>query len=548
MVENWLHECIRTHEHCKSASSQYLPNRLLAINGASFQLVSSDSIPSSERYITLSHHWGEVSTAQDTILLQTTYDHLRTDHAISSLPKTFRDAMAISSKLGIKYLWIDKLCIYQDSLEDWRREVGMMQDIYKNAFLNISALGARDEGEGCFFDRDPRDIAPTIVKLRQTSSSEPKDFRFALEKGWAWRLSFDNEPIVRRGWVVQERLLSPRVLHFGRKQIFWECREKNACEIHPDTVYCYKDSNKDRVNTERRPETPRRPHLWKQLLDAPDRRVITDYTSNGEYEQLFLDWNAIIHTYAKCNLTIPSDKLVALSGLANDMKRTLSSLRPDHMHRYLAGLWEEKLVDQLVWNVLGPAKRVKEYRAPSWSWASVDGSCNLGLGLVEKEHKVDFVEIKEAKTEIFEGLETGEVKGGWVRLVGPWLQLKLLPQNETAHWPHENGRWVELFRNVDTGDELKEEGEALSTGQRLPMAMVLFDDPVDLVDEVFGVQIQAKVWSEGAYSSSALALSKVDGVSGEQWRRVGLLLSYFASRDKATSFFEKFPRKEAMVI
>ncbi|KAL9088462.1 MAG: hypothetical protein Q9165_006186 [Trypethelium subeluteriae] len=456
--------------------------------------------------------------------------------------------MDITSKLGIKYLWIDKLCIYQDSVQDWRREVGTMQDVYKNSFLNISALGARDEGDGCFFDRDPRDIGPTIVKLRRTSDSEPQDFRFALEKAWAWRLSFDSEPIVRRGWVVQERLLPPRVLHFGRKQLFWECREKNACEIHPDTVYCYKDSNKDGVTTGRTPDTPRRPHLWKQLLDAPDRRAITDDINNEEYEQLFLDWNAIMHTYTKCNLTMPSDKLVAISGLANDMKRALSTLRPGYMHRYLAGLWEEKLIDQLVWNVLRPAKRTKEYRAPSWSWASVDGSCNVGLHLVDKSCKLDFVDIKEAETEVFEGLETGEVKAGWVKLVGPWIQLKVSLQNETDYWPYRNGRRVELFRNADTGEEMKEEGGALSTGQRLPAGKVLFDDPDDITDEVFGVQIQAKVWTEGTYSSSALVLSKVEGASEKQWRRVGLLSSYFASRDKAESFFEKFPRKEVTII
>ena len=422
-----------------------------------------------------------------------------------------------------------------------------MQDVYKNSFLTISALGAKDDGEGCFFDRDPRNVAPTIVRLREAPDAVPKDFRFDLEKGWAWRLTFGTEPVAKRGWVIQERLLSPRVLHFGRKQVFWECREKNACEIHPKTVYCYRHEDQEGLISGKRSDKQPRPHLWKQLLNAPDRRVVDDNTEDGEYEQLFLDWSGVANTYAESSLTSPSDRLVVISGLATDMKHALNALRPDHEHRYLAGLWEEKLIDHLIWNMRGPGERVKEYIAPSWSWASVEGRFNLGLRYPAKENRIDFVEIKEAETEVLGNLDTGEVKGGWLRLVGPWMQLKLLPQDESAYWQHGNERAVELFLNSDTGDEIKEEGGALSTGQRFPRARVLFDDLSDVVEEeAVGVQVLACNWAGDAYAASALVLSKIEGESAE-WRRTGVLSSYFANRDTAKAFFEKFSRKEVTI-
>lgn len=272
--------------------------------------------------------------------------------------------MDITTRFGVRYLWIDRLCIYQDSPEDWRTEAVSMQNVYQNSLLTISALGAadaRDEG-GCFFESDPEKVAPTVVSIKRSRDKPPEMFRFGLDKGWAWRLTFDRQPLIQRSWVIQERLLSRRVLQFGPKQVFWECHDRNACEVHPDTVY-------DDLKV---PEAGSNPHLWKQLFDCPDRRHEDD-----PYEQLLTDWHCMLHQYAICQLTVPGDKLVALSGVAKDMQRRLKEFNRGSA-KYLTGFWEAKLRDCLVWHIQYRGRRAKTYRAPSWSWASVDGQTSLG--------------------------------------------------------------------------------------------------------------------------------------------------------------------------
>ncbi|KAI9666296.1 MAG: hypothetical protein M1821_004231 [Bathelium mastoideum] len=454
--------------------------------------------------------------------------------------------MAITSRLGIHYLWIDKLCIYQDSADDWRAAAGTMQDVYRNAFLNISALGAKNEDEGCFFDRDPRDIAPTIVRLQKTPDSEPQRFRFMLEKGYAWRSSFSRDPVADRGWVVQERLLSPRVLHFGKKQVFWECREQNACELHPETVYCYGDlrrtDDEDDVEVEAKPAKDEKPHLWKQLLNAPDRQLCHENAKDKDLEQLFLDWNSVIRFYASCSLTVPSDKLAAVSGLANDMKRALNTLRPYQSHRYFAGLWEDKLLDGTIWRVLSPAKRTKDYRAPSWSWASIDGVLEFRSDARDETKAIELATVREARTRYWGNLETGEIKGGFLKLMGPWFRMTACPQDEEPTYSNKNERTVAKFHML----EKAEVPPAIT--QIAFQARVYFDDLMDVIDEAFCFAIKGDHSDEGTFEASVLVLSQVDNSVDERWKRIGIVSCKFKSQEDARSYFEHFTQKEVVIV
>lgn len=251
--------------------------------------------------------------------------------------------MDVAQHFGVDYIWIDRLCIFQDFPEDWQREASAMRDVYRNALFSISVLGAKDDQDGCFFERDPTKAGPTIVSFKLTEDGEEKAFILRDEKGWSWRLLFEKEPLVQRSWVVQERLLAPRTLHSGSKQVFWECREPICCEMHPQGVYCYEvDIDYGDGGTQEADRNPNHPFLWKQLLDAPSRRHHSD-----PYKQLFVDWDRMTPYYASRKLTVANDKLVAISGLANDMKTRLQQLRPGP-HRYLASLWEETLMASLV--------------------------------------------------------------------------------------------------------------------------------------------------------------------------------------------------------
>ncbi|KAF2465673.1 HET-domain-containing protein [Lindgomyces ingoldianus] len=541
MINSWLGDCLENHTNCPGSVSlvKYLPTRLLSIDDAgdnkTFRLVLGSECPPNSQYMTLSHCWGTKPAELRLRLLKSTLEQLRAEQSIDALPKTFEDAMTIAKRFGIKYLWIDCLCIYQDSPEDWLAEASTMQDVYKNSFLNISALGAADDEGGCFVKRDPKGVSPTVVHLKRRDNEEPEPFRFELEKGWAWRLTFQSEPIVTRAWVVQERLLSPRVLHFGRKQVFWECRQLNACEIHPETVHCYGDDEDKEFTLPQEKHA----HPWKQLLGGPDRRHVDD-----PYEQLFADWNAIIYIYTESNLTVPSDKLIALSGVANDMKCALDKLRTGP-HRYLAGLWEERLREDLLWNADSGGKRLEKYRAPSWSWAAIDGKVRTSLIFAPEDCCVWFVDDVSGETEPIGEADTGEVKGGKVTVTGPWMQLEI---GEAYQSYHHNIVAIEDFVHPDTGEKFQDEPDKLSTGQRLPPANVYFDTLEEMPREAFCMTFRAQLWAEEAYSYSSLVLVRAEGVEDGMYRRVGYSSSTIASRAKAVEFVSKFPRKTVTII
>lgn len=231
IMETWMSKCLDSHPQCNlpKTSTSYRPTRLLKLDNLhTFRLVLGTECPPDLQYVALSYCWGKKPVERLLRLLQSTVEDLSREQPVESLPKTFRDAISVAQHFGVDYIWIDRLCIFQDSPEDWQREASTMQDVYRNALFSISALGAKDDQDGCFFERDPIKAAPTIVRFKLTKDGEEKAFRFGLEKGWSWRLSFVTEPLAQRSWVVQERLLAPRTLHFGSKQVFWECREASC--------------------------------------------------------------------------------------------------------------------------------------------------------------------------------------------------------------------------------------------------------------------------------------------------------------------------------
>ncbi|KAF6843781.1 heterokaryon incompatibility protein [Colletotrichum musicola] len=156
---------------------------------------------------------------------------------VEILPKTFRDAVIVAKRFQIRYLWIDRLCIYQDSADDWRHESSGMQHVYRNGLLNVSAFGAHSGDDGLFFSRLPwKEKLSTAVEFRLSPEAEAARLTdiFVPFKPHSFEL-FNQNPLVLRGWVLQERLLAPRVLHFGRHQAYWECRQGHRFPGGADT-------------------------------------------------------------------------------------------------------------------------------------------------------------------------------------------------------------------------------------------------------------------------------------------------------------------------
>lgn len=352
---------------------------------------------------------------------------MRIKRPVSTLPKTFRHAMEIAGRLGVQHIWIDRLCIFQDSREDFQREASSMADVYNNALLNIAALSAEDDEGGCFFERDPSQVAPFMVHLQLRSNDRPTAYVRYGEHD-AWLRDFAKQPLLSRGWVLQERLLAPRVLYFGRGQVFWECKFAACCETRPQDIfgsgrltYSWNKTNKSVVlkgNKTNKIEALKNPYRWKRLvgidlrLSAPER-----------YSQLLHDWTSIVELYSTCTLSVPSDKLVALSGLVDDMRRRLDRLRPG-THRLIAGHWEETLPACLLFRTAGPTSRANEYRAPTWSWACLDGEVRWPWTHNQKII-TSVISINEESTASM--TEGGGVKYVRLTLEGPTARARVEP-------------------------------------------------------------------------------------------------------------------------
>lgn len=181
----------------------------------------TESEMSSFQWATLSHCWGGSSSLTTTT---TTIERHRNGIPIESMPKTFADAVRITRELGIQHLWIDSLCIIQDSDEDWVEESSKMAQVYRYSILNIAAETSRHANDGIFKPRTANRLLATFpIRKRKAGQADDKLLVFPLLDNWTISLYGEASVLSKRGWVLQENLLSPRTIHFGLQQIFWAC-------------------------------------------------------------------------------------------------------------------------------------------------------------------------------------------------------------------------------------------------------------------------------------------------------------------------------------
>ena len=152
-IKWWLRNCAENHDECHSSREppNWQPTRILDLGDPaeplSPRLLRGDQVPEGVEYVTLSHCWG---TSQPLKLQSSNIHQLSTSIPTSSLPKTFLDATVIARNLSQRYLWIDSLCIIQDSQSDWAQESSRMGSIYGNAIFNIAATALSHCQGGCY--------------------------------------------------------------------------------------------------------------------------------------------------------------------------------------------------------------------------------------------------------------------------------------------------------------------------------------------------------------------------------------------------------------
>jgi len=365
-----LRSCIANHTLCAAADSGFLPTRMLSVPqaeggsaAAAIRLVNGRNVTG--KYATLSHCWGQAPICR---LLTANQAEFERGVLLTTLPTTFRQAIGVVRFLGIPYIWIDSLCIVQDSAADWEVESAAMAKVYGHALVNIAAASSSDSRGGLFFDRDPDVVQPFTVYTPGGGTLGEGWYTWEDDNRWS-RLG--EEPLHRRGWVLQERLLSPRTIHFAKSEIVWHCLQDVGSESISTRIL---DHPADAA-----------PCPAGQMPDYTDIRtttaeILTMGMTPGRRAQLGRDWMRLIAQYTKCGLTKGDDKLVAVFGIADRVERLTGD-------RYLAGLWRSQMPSCLLWLVswglsdpdghtkaphLQAQCRPPRWRAPSWSWASHD--------------------------------------------------------------------------------------------------------------------------------------------------------------------------------
>ncbi|KAH8655068.1 heterokaryon incompatibility protein-domain-containing protein [Tricladium varicosporioides] len=384
MVSSWVKTCWEGHD-CEPKTDTLLPTRVLEIGRIgepNLRLIISNGRKG--RYVALSHCWGKRPTTTTTI--QNIARHLESI-VLDALPANFRDAVMISRELGYDYLWIDSLCIIQGDRDDWVTESSLMGQVYQNCAVMLAASGASDSYGG-------------MLNLRAESCALPNSKLFLAPKRRPNQDLEDSE-LGSRAWTSQERILAPRIIYYSGEQILWECRSDRRAEATIRTLFdTYQSYNKryhDRLDA--------------RILDQDEEE--TEGEDQDKVNEIVLrpeGWFWAIQGYSRRHLTNPTDKLPALSGLAQNVFHP----RRATGGRYLAGLWSNDILRQLLWEngedrvasfceanyvsasslrYITKLSKAKAYRAPSWSWVAYDGPIKNDRGndfvIPQKEEDVE---------------------------------------------------------------------------------------------------------------------------------------------------------------
>lgn len=338
LVSPWIDGCLSSHRDCAETIAGdilndecglELPTRVLRVNLES----GSDSIKLEEtagltgQYCALSHCWGSPAMRP----LMTTREN-RLEHisgiSVSSLPRTFRDAVDLTRAIGVDYLWIDSLCIIQDDEGDWRQELDKMGSVYEKAFLVIAAAGSKDSTEGLF----------DIPRHPEHSIEVPYYKGIGSEGIFHLRMAncLEDDPRIgllsTRGWSFQEWHLARRIVFFMPGGMRWLCKESKQ------------DERGNGLN-----------------LDMRINIELLDRLSTGS-------WLRFLSLYSRSDLSVFTDRLPAVQGVANEIKKVWGV-------KYHLGLFDDDLARQLIWLQLRERDRLNEDQRdlPSWCWASIGG-------------------------------------------------------------------------------------------------------------------------------------------------------------------------------
>ncbi|KAK4654163.1 hypothetical protein QC762_401550 [Podospora pseudocomata] len=484
IARDWISNCLNRHMRCSMLATldqsghravPILPTRVIDVGGKPGapkpRLVVQDGTPIQAEYFTLSYSWGG-GVAAGTKLTPSNLETMQQGIDMASLPKTIQDAIIFTKKMGlVRYLWVDALCIIQQSNDasddhthkaDWALECANFGRYYTGSLCTLAATGSLSSDEGLFLDRPGLDYpANTYTIQRHTQTGQPESL--VIEPSLpSWISCISKGPLTSRGWAMQERAMSPRILHFTVHAVFWECAELSANEFQTEKL-------SNRIGWPRLPGEGLLSQRWLSEQSAEQR--------------LHNSWYDLAIFYSGCQFTFPSDRLPALSGMAKKVwamcaegpEANLCLQQP----KYYAGLWEGTIQRAIawysVWRRFNRSLRYTHrshqrdgYIAPSWSWACLRDdhlqvrfaqSHQPGFAVYDDEGPRKIctewkfpLEIMDIKVEHTGPDPMGGVSYGKLRVNGMLARVNGVEREMT---PFDRGHIFEFFRTSSSGEEHK---------------------------------------------------------------------------------------------
>lgn len=400
LIRQWIGDCLENHTSCSRdlpSRPPPLPTRVVDVGteneGANLIRLYKPEPRSSAEYVTLSYCWGPDPSRN----LRTTPSNKSAMYrAIDffAFPKTIQEAVAVTRKLGVRYLWVDALCIVQadehdsEHLSDWHVECGKLWGYYENALCTIAATASPACTEGLFLSRPGLKYPVRPCPMNDGSFINPS-FPFFVH-------AVGGSPLCRRGWALQEHSSSARIIHFTEHCIFWRCSERIGSESSP---------------LGHRPQD----HMSGIENSLPSPKTFR------ENRHTALWWYKFVKNCAVSEFTHSSDKLPAISSFAK-------KIQEETQDEYLAGIWEMTASTGLSWVCSFPpnhrtmAASHDASLAPSWSWASVSQPC--GMSFLSNDDPTSLI-IIASEMQLVGADKTGQVSHGRLTVEGWCCEMDL---------------------------------------------------------------------------------------------------------------------------
>ncbi|KAJ5721221.1 HET domain protein [Penicillium malachiteum] len=373
-IRNWMTSCSQEHASCNSLKNPILPRFVVQLRSSPSDQgndnlnpilrITESELSEKAPYIAFSYPWGV--RKQPVQLMKNNINEMKHFINYKSLPRAIKDIIRLSQKFEINYIWIDVLCIVQDDPKVKKEQIHRMKNIFENSSLTVQALNIKSVHESFLLPRNHHVHEPLKLKYNENNHIYLRDFK---------PQTAPTDSTGNRAWMYEEAVLPSRLLVYYRDQFTFRCggqtQYEDGCQHESFSLSNPSDS---------------RPLIISKSPAPPDGRL--DYLA---------DWyKNILASYMPRLLTDPHDRLPAIGGVAQKVKPYIGG-------RYIAGIWESDLSWGLLWESdNGKAKSVSrkmerpiERRAPSWSWASVDGSVRYEFFKREK-HMTGMEEISRS--------------------------------------------------------------------------------------------------------------------------------------------------------